>query len=172
MAIASLDRPQGTRDRRKRSSRERIDPEKRSLNELLMETRILLPGTEVFLAFLMTLPFSGRFDGLSVAQRTVYLCTFLATVLAMTCFVVPASYHRIARPIHHKERFKLLANAFLVAGLVPVSIAVVLVTYLVTSVVFPGAALAAAGGVGLLIGGVWWGLPLLRAHDRFIDRDA
>jgi hypothetical protein len=144
--------------------------ERQNLTELLSEIRILLPGSEVFLAFLMTLPFTSQFPGLSTGQRVVYLCTFFAAIAAMTCFVVPAAYHRVARPIRHKAQFKVFANAFVVAGLVLVSIAMVLVTYLVSSVVVPTAALPAAAVVAALIAAVWWALPLFRVHELVRER--
>lgn len=142
------------------------------LTELLTETRILLPGTEVFLAFLVTLPFNARFEELSHGQRIVYLCTFFSILLALACFVVPATYHRIARPIHHKGRFKVLATAFLVAGLVPLSAAVVLVTYLVTSLVMAPIATGASLAMAALLVTVWWFVPLARVHDRLAAKDA
>lgn len=141
------------------------------LVELLSETRIILPGTEVFLAFLMTLPFTQRFGTLDDRQRLVYLATFFATLLALACFVAPATYHRIARPIRHKERFKVFATTLLVIGLAPASVAFVLVTYLVSSVVFPGVATGAAAVMAGLIVGLWWAVPTLRLHDRFPERD-
>lgn len=141
------------------------------LVELLSETRIILPGTEVFLAFLMTLPFTQRFGSLDDQQRLVYLSTFFATLLALACFVAPATYHRIARPIRNKARFKVFATTLLVIGLAPASVAFVLVTYLVSSVVFPGVAVAAASVMAGLIVGLWWAVPLLRVHDRFPERE-
>lgn len=142
--------------------------EKGRLDELLHETRILLPGTEIFLSLLLTIPFTQRFDQLGRTDRTVYLCTFFSTLVAFVCFVVPAAYHRVARPVHHKARFKVFANTFLVVGLVPMSISLVLVAYLVASVVGGSTvALAAATVVGALVGGLWWLMPLFRLHDRY-----
>ena len=92
---------------------------------------------------------------------------FFATLLALACFVAPAAYHRIARPIKDKARFKLFATAVLVVGLAPASIAFVLVTYLVTSVVFPAAALPATAVMAALIITLWWAVPMVRLHDRF-----
>lgn len=137
------------------------------LTELLNETRILLPGTEVFLGFLTTLPFTSHFAQLDGPRRWVYVATFFSTVLALVLFVVPASYHRLARPIRHKERFKTFANRFLVAGLVPMSIAIVLATYLVSFVALNGAAPWLAGAIAVLILAVWWAAPIVRMHDSF-----
>lgn len=143
-----------------------------NLSELLTETRIILPGTEVFLAFLMTLPFTSRFSTLEPVQRLVYIGTFFATLLAVACFIAPAAYHRIARPIHHKARFKVFANLFVIAGLAFTSAAFVLVTYLVASVVVPSAAVAASAVMAVVILTLWWVVPLARAHDYFPRRPA
>lgn len=137
-----------------------------TLTNLLNETRILLPGTEVFLGFLATLPFSHHFRDLDATRRIVYMCTFASTLLSLVLFVAPAAYHRIARPIRHKERFKVFANRFLVAGLVPMSISMILASYLVAYVVVDGAALYVSGFFAALILVVWWIVPFVRAHDR------
>jgi hypothetical protein len=141
------------------------------LEDLLTETRILLPGTQVFLGFLTTLPFANRFGDLDLLRRATFICTFIATVLALVLFVVPAAYHRLSRPIEHKKRFKAFANRFLIAGLVPLSISMVLTTYLITFMVMRNFALLLAGVIALLIAAVWWAAPLLRLHDRLAPAD-
>jgi len=143
----------------------RDDPN--SLAELENETRILLPGMQIFAAFLMTLPFTARFEALNDAQRLIYMATFFATFTAVACFMSPAAYHRIARPIRQKERFKVFATTMIVIGLAPASVAFVLVTYLVCSVVAPNAAVAGAAVMAVLVSTLWWAVPLLRLHDRF-----
>ena len=161
---AAADRPSRSGPGRER--RHGRAPDAARLTELLTETRILLPGTEVFLGFLATVPFTAHFADLDVSRRWVYVCTFFSTVLALVLFVVPAAYHRLARPIRHKERFKSFANRFLVAGLIPMSISIILTTYFVSYVVVDGAALYLSGAVALLIGAVWWVVPLVRMHDH------
>lgn len=141
-------------------------PDDEKLDDLLRETRILLPGSEIFLAFLMTLPFTQRFGILNEEQLSVYVGTFLSAVLAFACFVTPAAYHRIARPIHDKLRFKVFASRMLVVGLAPMSFSIILVAYLVTSVVVPRWAWMAAAVVGAIICTLWWVVPLERVHDR------
>ncbi|MBS2014076.1 MAG: hypothetical protein JST00_14395 [Deltaproteobacteria bacterium] len=142
--------------------------EKSDLGELLSETRILLPGTEIFLAFLTTLPFTNRFDQLSKTEHGVYVCTFFATLVSFVLMVAPAAYHRVARPIHDKERFKNFANVLLVVGLVPISVSVVLTTFLVTSMVLGDRhAIWGAVAMGVVVAVLWWAVPLGRAHDRF-----
>ncbi|WP_394824537.1 DUF6328 family protein [Pendulispora albinea] len=146
------------------------DERSAGLTDLLSETRILLPGTEVFLGFLMTMPFTDRFERLADVQRVVYLCTFFGALLALVCFVLPAAYHRITRPIRHKDRFKRFASLFLVIGLVPLSLSIVLITWLITSLVEWQLAWIAALVMSIAIGIAWWALPLARAHDHFDGR--
>jgi len=140
------------------------------LSELLEETRILLPGSEVLVAFLISLPFTERFGMITNAQRLVFLATFFSALVALICFVTPAAYHRLASPIRKRGAFKVLANRLLVAGQVPLSCSLVLATYLVTSLASTHivAMLVSATVLGL-IGTLWWILPLLRAHDRCVD---
>jgi hypothetical protein len=142
------------------------DDDDQNLDDLLRETRILLPGSEVFLAFLTTLPFTQRFTTLSDELRSTYICTFFSALVALACFVTPAAYHRIARPIRDKQRFKQFASRMLVIGLAPMSLSIVLVTYLVTSVVLDGTAIFAALAIAVVIAALWWLVPLFRVHDR------
>lgn len=149
------------------------DPEGHDLGELLEETRILLPGSEVLVAFLISLPFTERFATLTMTQRIVFLATFLTSLAALICFVMPAAYHRLARPIRRKDAFKLLANRLLVAGLIPLSGALMLGTFLVTSLAASLTfALIATSVVSVLIVLLWWVLPFVRAHDHFKDESA
>lgn len=144
-----------------------MSDDKADLGELLSEIRILLPGTEIFLGFLTTLPFTDRFDHLSRTEHAVYVCTYFATLVSFVLMVAPAAYHRVARPIHDKERFKLFANKLLVVGLVPISLSVVLTTFLVSSMVIgAGYALLGAFAMAAMVLLLWWTIPVLRAHER------
>lgn len=136
------------------------------LSDLLEETRILLPGTQVFAGFLITLPFQNRFEKLTTAQRNLYLIIVVTILLALICFIAPAAYHRLARPVHHKQAYKVLATRFVIVGLVPFSVSTVLTTYFIFDVV-----VGARAGliVGLIVAApillLWWLFPLLRVHD-------
>lgn len=136
------------------------------LSDMLEETRILLPGTQVFAGFLITLPFQSRFEKLTAAQRNLYLVIFVTVLISLVCFIMPAAYHRVARPVHNKQGFKVLATRVVIIGLVPFSISTVLSTYLIVDVVVGGrAGLIAALVIGIPLTLLWWVFPLLRVHD-------
>ena len=134
----------------------------RDLGDLLSELRILLPGAQTLTAFLIILPFNGGFARISAGEKYVYIATFLCALVSLVLFAAPAAQHRLQRPLLDRERFKHRANRFVVAGLLFLSLALILAAQLVLAEVLQSVALAwgAAGAVGLLIGAVWWAIPL------------
>ena len=74
------------------SPKERVD---RELIELLNGLRVILPGVQVLLAFLLTVPFSSGFGKATPTDRIVYFVTVLITVAAIGALAMPAAYHRI-----------------------------------------------------------------------------
>ncbi len=132
------------------------------LSDLLAELRVLLPGAQTLTAFLIILPFNAGFAQIQQGEQYVYLATFLCSVTSLVLFTAPAAQHRVLRPLPDRERFKLTANRLIVAGLVPLSLALILATQLVMAEVLhhPGVAWGIAGGVAVLIGVAWWVAPL------------
>ena len=63
--------------------KERVD---RELFELLNELRIVLPGAQVLFAFLLTLPFTFRFEDLTRTCRDAYFAAFLCTAVGTVLF--------------------------------------------------------------------------------------
>lgn len=137
------------------------------LADLLGELRILLPGAQTLTAFLIILPFNGGFAQIQQGEKIVYLITFLCSVTSLVLFTAPAAHHRLQRPLQDREGFKNLATRLIIAGLVPLSVALVLATQLVISEVISTqwVSWALAGALALLILGLWWVAPL-RRHVR------
>jgi uncharacterized protein YjbJ (UPF0337 family) len=100
----------GEEDDRQRRNRELI--------ELLNELRVALPGVQVLFAFLLTVPFSGRFGDLTQMQEAAYFGTFIGTAVATALLMAPTSYHRIRFRQGDKERMPD-ANRFTIADRVP-----------------------------------------------------
>ncbi len=132
------------------------------LTELLQELRVLLPGTQTLTAFLIILPFNSGFADIQRGEKYVYLATFLCSLASLILFAAPAAQHRLQRPLRDREAFKHHANHLVVAGLVFLSMALVLATQLVLDEVMRSAWIAwtAAGAVALLILAIWWFTPL------------
>lgn len=147
------------------SPKERVD---RELIELLNGLRVILPGVQVLLAFLLTVPFSSGFPEATGSERGVYFVTVLLTVASVGALTMPAAYHRVRFREGDKERMLQLSNLFAIVGLALLALAMASVVYLVTDVLF-GTALATLVGVIALtvLVGAWFAVPLWqKASDR------
>ena len=136
------------------------------LNDLHQEMRILLQGVQVLTAFLIILPFNQGFDKIDVVEKWVYMATFVCSISGLIIFSAPAAQHRLARPLMDRVRFKDFATRMIIIGLVPSSLALVLASQLVVAQVIGGMmSLIVAGLVALLIGVLWWILPLAHKEE-------
>ena len=145
------------------------------LSDLLSELRVLLPGAQTLTAFLVILPFNTGFNDITNVERGVYVITFLCSVLSLVLFTAPASLHRLQRPLRDRDAFKTIATRFIIAGLVPLSVAIVLASQLVISEVISDVRMSwfVASGVAVTILGLWWVYPVLSHLDQIppTDRD-
>lgn len=137
------------------------------LTDLLSELRVLLPGTQTLTAFLVILPFNGGFAGIRGEEKAVFVVTFLCSILALVLFTAPAAQHRLQRPLRDREGFKTVATRFIIAGLIPLSVALVLVSQLVLSEVVATrwVSWAVAGVVAAVILALWWIYPMWDRAD-------
>jgi hypothetical protein len=138
------------------------------LDDLLHELRVLLPGAQTLTAFLIILPFNSGFSQIQQEEKIIYLATFLCSVCSLVLFTAPAAQHRLQRPLQDREGFKTVASRLMIAGLIPLSAAVILSTYLVIAQVLGHVwfAWAAAGIVAVLIGAIWWVYPIWRHASK------
>lgn len=138
------------------------------LSDLLEELRILLPGTQTLTAFLIILPFNNGFSQIQDREKIVYVITFLCSLVALILFSAPAAHHRLQRPLRDRESFKNTATKFMIAGLVPLSIALVLAAQLVLSTVIavPWASWSITTLLAILIGVLWWLFPRYSRNAR------
>ena len=146
------------------SPKERVD---RELIELLNGLRVLLPGVQVLLAFLLTVPFSSGFVDATDTERIVYFVTVLLTVGATAALTMPAAYHRIRFREGDKERMLQLSNAAAIVGLVLLTFAMTSVVFLITNRLYGVAAAIPVSLVVLVVlGFTWFAVPLIRKVEE------
>lgn len=137
------------------------------LSDLLEELRVLLPGTTTLTAFLIILPFNAGFDAIRDDEKLVYVVTFLCSMTALILFTAPAAHHRLQRPLRDRVAFKDMASKFMIAGLIPLSFALVLAAQLVVSTAVGDRVVSwsVTGALAMLVLTLWWIFPL-RKRDR------
>jgi hypothetical protein len=135
----------------------------RELGELLQELRVLLPGVQVLFAFLLTVPFTSRFQTATDSEKGLFLAALICAALASALLIAPSAFHRILFRDRDKEWMILTANGMAIAGTVFLAAAMTCALFLVTEVIY-GSKLAAgvAAGLGVFFIVVWYMVPLVR----------
>jgi amino acid transporter len=143
---------------------DRRDPD-RELGELTAELRVILPGTTVLFAFLLTLPFSVRFDQLTPATRSAFFVAFITTGMAIVLLLGESSYHRMQPQSYNKEAMIRTASHQTVAASALLGVALTAVVFLVINVVYglPWG-IGFAAGLFMLATVTWFVLPLVRRN--------
>jgi Family of unknown function (DUF6328) len=150
-------------DSRQESLAERDD---RNLAELIQELRVVSLGVQVLFGFLLSLPFTVRFVGLSGAQRDLYLASLVLSAVATVLLLGPVAYHRLVFRRGMKEPLVKYANLMAVLGLAAVGGAVLSAVLVVTSYVagaLPAGLITAL--VACMLVGLWFAAPLARRAD-------
>jgi hypothetical protein len=143
----------------------------RELIELLNEVRVALPGVQVLFAFLLTVPFANGWQKTTRLQRDVYVCAVVTAAIAAVFMIAPSSYHRLLFRQRHKEHMLITANRLLMIGMVFLAVSMCLCVFLVVDYVISVPwAIVLAAGIGLLIGLLWYAMPLTRS-DEIWPRD-
>ena len=139
---------------------ERLD---RELIELLNELRVALPGVQVLFAFLLTVPFTNRFQQVNDLQKNMYLLALVATGLGSALLIAPTAYHRIRFREHDKERMIRTSNRLALGGTVLLAVGMTASVFFVTDFLFR-APLTIVVTVVIAAAFVWfwYALPLLR----------
>jgi len=133
----------------------------RELIELMNELRVALPGVQILFAFLLTVPFNNRFEKVSNLQEDVYFVALLLTVVSTALLMAPTAYHRLRFRQRDKDRLLKISNRFAIGGIAALAGAMVAAIFFVTDFLFePWAALIVASAAGVLLGVVWFLLPL------------
>jgi len=149
---------------REESEKERLD---RNLLELLNEVRVALPGVQVLFAFLLTVPFTARFETLTPGQETVYYITLISTAISTALLIAPSAHHRITFRRQDKHYLVFLANRLTIAGLGFLALAMSGVMLLITDVLYGMAATVIAGSVTVVgFTTLWYVIPILRRLRR------
>jgi hypothetical protein len=149
-------------DSRDETTLERWD---RNFTELLQELRVAQTGVQVLFAFLLTLPFTNRFDKISEMDRITYVATVVAAAAATALLIAPVSYHRLVFRQGRKPQLVMIADRLAEFGLVCLLLAMMGAVFLAVNVVIgsPLAATVTAGLAGIYVF-LWYVLPFL--HRR------
>jgi hypothetical protein len=143
----------------------RLEQLDRNTIELLNELRVAGTGIQVLLAFLLVAPFDSRFSRLSAFERDDYFVTLVCIALAAVLLIAPSIHHRILFRHHQKPYLLRVGNQAMIVAMIFLALGLTGILVLISDLVFGGPAAAIAGvATAVVIGGLWFALPL--AHRR------
>jgi hypothetical protein len=132
----------------------------RNWNELLQEIRVTQTGVQILTGFLLTVPFSARFDELSAAQRWVYAAVLGGSVLTTGLVVAPVAFHRAMFRHHRRVLLVHMGDRFARLGLMTLAATVSGVLYLALDIAIgrtAGLVALVLSALGLI--GMWFVAP-------------
>ena len=151
------------------STGERLD---RELMELLQGVRVVMPGVQVLLAFLLTAPFQQRFAQLPGSLRNAYFASIACATLATVLLIAPSTHHRLLFRAREKEWLLRVGNQMALWGTVFLGASIVLALYVVTNVLFTSEQALLATAVAVVVfAGLWYVLPLTRRSSASSSSD-
>ncbi len=125
-----------------------------------------LPGVQVLFAFLLTVPFSQRFDTLSDFDKKLYYGVLICVALATVLLVAPTAGHRILFRRQQKEFIVTIANRLSLVGLLLLAFAMCGAIALISDFLF-GATTAVVSTVVMAAAflGFWFLGPVVRRQN-------
>jgi hypothetical protein len=149
--------------------KERTD---RQLIELLTELRVVLPGAQVLLAFLFSVPFAARFGGISRLQRVGFFTSLLFTATGTVLLMAPSIYHRLRWGRGGKSDVIRVGHWLFLVGTAFLALGLLAGLLLVSDVVYGAwAAGIATTAVAACLLGSWYALALTRGRSAASKQD-
>ena len=133
----------------------------RNWTELVQELRSTQTGVLVLTAFLLTLPYSDKFDTIDSVQRIAYLLVLTGAIATTAVVMSPIAYHRILFRRGRRPWLVATANRLARTALALVALTtsgVVFLTFDLTVGRISAAVASLVALIGYLV--LWVGVPL------------
>jgi hypothetical protein len=146
------------------TDKERAD---RNFTELLQGARVAVTGVQVLFAFLLTVPFTERFENLREFDRWLFYVALVSAAIASICYIAPANQHRMLFRQGLKEKLVRRSNYYGIIGALALALSMTAATMLVVDFLFQSTlAWATAGGLAVLVAWAWFGQPAFTRVSR------
>jgi hypothetical protein len=110
--------------------------QRKALDSLLSECRMVLPGIQALFGFQLISIFSQGFETrLHPEERIFHLVALVLVACAVALVMAPAACHRQAGSLDVSERLLRLASGLLLASMVPLGFATCIELYIVARVI-------------------------------------
>jgi len=146
----------------------------RELTLFMTELRVELPGVQILFGFMLSVPFSEKFNTASLLERNVYFLGFASCAIASALLIAPSVYHRMhwRHEVERRDRMLASFNRLAVLGGVFMAIAMNSTIFVIGGRLFglTSAVIMTAAGTALF-SWLWFGFPAMRrTRERRSER--
>jgi Family of unknown function (DUF6328) len=133
------------------------------IEQMLTESRVMLPGAQAILGFQFAVMLSKAFDELPASAQAVHVAALALVALTVILLMTPAAIHRITFGGEDSERFHAIGSRFIIAAAVPLGLGISLELFVALLRATQSAALGIAGVcmTAALFASLWFVQPLL-----------
>lgn len=143
------------------------------IKQVMIEHRVVLPGTQALLGFQFAAVLQDGFDDLPAAQRLVHVGGLAFLGASVVLLMLPAAFHRIAEKGEISDRLLRLSARALLAAMTALAAGLACDTFIVVTKALGSstAGLTAAAVWLLAAAALWFGYPILcRSMPRYAER--
>jgi amino acid permease len=137
----------------------------RNFADLLQELRVTQTGVQILFAFLLTMPFTARFEDTTAFQRDVYIVALLTAAGATAMIISPVAFHRALFRQGRKPELVRFSHRMASGGLAFMLVSMVSAVLLITDFLLsltPAIIITAVAGAWFLT--FWAVLPFARRN--------
>ena len=138
------------------------------IEQLLTESRVILPGVQALYGFQLAIVLTQSFETLPSAAKLVHAASLCLSALAIVLLMAPAAYHRIVFSGEDAPEMHRIGSILVTAGTVPLALALAGDLNVVVAKIAASAAIGIVAGALalLLLLGLWYAYPLVARTAR------
>ena len=133
------------------------------IEQMLTESRVILPGAQALLGFQLIVMMTKEFDDLPPPVRVVHLVALLSLALAIILLIAPAAIHRLSFAGRDDPRLQSIGSLLITTALLPLACAISCDVLVALTRLFGDTAVSWSAALAVLffLLGLWYVLPLL-----------
>ena len=147
---------------------DRPTPLEARIEQMLTESRIIIPGAQALMGFQLIAMLSKTFDELPHASQIIHALALGTDAVALIILIAPAAFHRLAFNGADTERFFRLGSALVTAALLPLALGISGDIYVAVARIAKASVIgAAAAALSLILFlSFWYVQPLVLRRSK------
>lgn len=138
------------------------------IEQLLVESRVILPGAQALFGFQLAIVLTQSFEQLPTASRIIHAASLFLVAFAIMLLMAPAPYHRIVYAGEDTPDMYHVGSMLIIAATLPLGLGLAGDVYVVIAKISESFAIGlwAGGLVLILLTGLWYIYPFVVAAMR------